>query len=71
MSSSKESILNGNVANGNEGRLADAPMQVPNTTQPKDTNSETHGGKRDIASTESNTLTPASHGNKGSNSQKA
>lgn len=69
--SDKEKIMNAPVSSGNEGRLAHDSMQVPNTTQPKDTNSETHGQKQDIANTESNGLNPASHGKQGSNSQKA
>lgn len=71
MPANKEEILKGNVSSGNEGRLAEASMQVPNTTAPKATNSENHGGKQDIASTEKSTLTPASHGNNTSNSQGA
>lgn len=71
MPSNKEQIMNAPTSSGNEGRLADSSMQVPNTTQPKSTNSETHGQKQDIAATEKNNIAPASHGKQGSNSQKA
>ncbi len=67
----KEAILNSGSHDANMGRMSESGAGMANTTMPKSTNSESHGGKRDIASTEGHSMSPESHGKKSSNSMKA
>lgn len=66
---SKEKIMSAPQSSGNDGRLSHESASVESKTMPKMTNSETHGGKNDVANTESAPVNSASHGKQKSNSQ--